>query len=313
MEVLEHRMTYLGLDIGSVSIKGVIIDKDNFIIKKYYTKNHGLIETIKEVIKKLEVEDRIDGVGITGSGREFVRILIGGDLCESEVISHYVATNTLYPDVKTIIDIGGEDCKLMKIEDGNLVFFNMNHDCGGGTGAMIESIATRMGINLEDIGDIALSSKTKVNIPSKCGVFAQSSVVSKLNKGVRKEDILMGVCRGLIGNYFNMLAKGVNIEGPIVFQGATAKNKALIQCIEDELKTKIIIPEDPEFMGALGVAILTKEEIKSSKFKGFNIGSLDFITETVYGSKCSNECEITKIYQNNNLIGIIGNRCQRCL
>ncbi len=305
---------YIGIDVGSVSIKGVVINENNEIIKSHYTRNYGLINTIKEVVSNLSVKEKINGIGITGSGREFVSKMVGGDIIESEIIAHYIATMALYPKARTIIDIGGEDCKLMIISEGNLTSFQMNRDCGGGTGAMIESIANRMDIRLDAIGDIALKSKTKVIIPSKCGVFAQSAVVSKLNKGVPKEDILMGVCRGLVGNYFTMLAKGIRLAPPYVFQGATAKNKALVKCVEEELNEKIIVPQSPELMGALGVAILAKEDIRGdSKFKGFPNINNEFTTKTYCGTGCTNECEITQLFENKELIGYLGNRCEKCI
>jgi len=305
---------YIGIDCGSVSIKAVLIDENNKIIKSTYQKNYGLIETIKKVLKDLKTSGKIEGVGITGSGREFITTLIGSDKQESEIIAHYIATSSIFPDVKTIFDIGGEDCKLIQVEDGIIINFVMNRDCGGGTGAMIESIANRMGILLNDIGDKALSSKKKISMPSKCGVFCQSAVVSKLNKGMDKSDILMGVCRGLIGNYFAMLSKGINLKSPYVFQGATAKNKALLYCFEEELNDKVLVPPNADLMGAIGMALLTKEEqIEHSKFKGFDIIDSEFKTKTYFGDKCTNECEITKIFENNKLVGCIGNRCERCV
>ncbi|EKD55960.1 MAG: hypothetical protein ACD_58C00326G0001 [uncultured bacterium] len=304
---------YLGLDCGSVSMKAVIIDENDKIIKSYYTKNHGLVDTVKKVISNLQFDGEVVGVGITGSGREFISLLIGGDIIESEIIAHYLAATTLYPDVNTIIDIGGEDSKLMIIKDRNLTSFAMNRDCGGGTGAMIESISHRLGVPLEEIGDTALRSKTKVILPSKCGIFAQSAVVSKLNKGVPKEDILMGVCKGLVGTYFTMLAKGKRLVGPYIFQGATAKNKALVKCFEEELKTDVIVPNNPELMGAFGVALLVKQDFKGkSNFKGFDVENTNFKTETFYGWNCTNKCEVTMVSEDNKLIGFVGNRCLKC-
>lgn len=308
-------MSYLGIDVGSISMKGVIINEKKEIIKSYYTRNVGLMATIKDVIKNLKIDLKIDGCGITGSGKEFISILIGGDVLESEVISHYIATINLHPDVKTIFDVGGEDSKLMIVDDrGNLTSFILNQDCGGGTGSMIELIAQRMSIKTEEIGDVALSSKNRVQISSKCGVFANSTVVSKLNKGVPKEDIMMGVLRGFIGNYFTMLAKGKQLRPPYVFQGATAKNKALVKCFEEELKHEVIVPEHPELMGAYGVALLAMEQVKGeSKFKGFDISECEFKSETYYGFNCSNQCEISTIYQDGKMIGTLGNRCEKCL
>lgn len=308
-------MYYLGIDAGSISMKGVLIDENKKIIKSYYTKNAGLTSTITEVIQNLRINSKIDGCGITGSGKEFISILIGGDITESEVISHYIGAIDLYPHARTLMDIGGEDSKLLLIDDNhNLISFMLNSDCGGGCGAMIESIAQRMGILINDVGDIALKSTKRINLPSKCGVFCQSAVVSKLNKGMSKEDILMGVMYGFVGNYFTMLAKGKSLNPPFVFQGATAKNKALVKCFEEELKHEVIVPEYPELMGAYGMAILSMWQVKEkSKFKGFDISKSEFKSETRYGTNCSNSCEISEIYQDGKIIGILGNRCERCI
>lgn len=305
---------WLGIDCGSVSIKGVVLDENGKVLKSHYVKNLGLIKTIKEVLLNLLIFGEIKGVGITGSGREFISTLIGGDVLETEVIAHYIATMKYYPTAATICDIGGEDCKLMIVDQGNLMNFAMNRDCGGGTGAMIEAIAHRMGIPLGEIGATALRSKTKVSIPSKCGIFAQSAVVSKLNKGVPEEDILMGVCRGLVGNYFTMLAKGQKLRSPYVFQGATARNRALVQCIEEELGEAVVVPDHPELMGAIGIALLTREDFKGrTAFKGFGSVNTEFATRTYYGKGCSNQCEITRIFENKRLIGYVGNRCDKCV
>jgi len=304
---------WLGIDCGSVSIKGVLMDEEENVVLAHYVKNSGLIGTIKGVLKQLAVDTEIKGIGITGSGKEFVATLIGGDVLESEVIAHYIATMKYYPNVATIFDIGGEDCKLMVVNQGNLVAFSMNRDCGGGTGAMIESIASRMDIPIEEIGSTALKSKTRVAIPSKCGIFAQSAVVSKLNKGISKEDILMGVCRGLVGNYFSMLAKGLRLRSPYVFQGATAKNRALVKCFEEEMKEAVVVPKQPDLMGAIGIALLAKEEFNgTTRFKGFGSVNSDFTTQTYYGKKCTNQCEITRVLENKALIGYVGNRCDKC-
>lgn len=305
---------FIGIDVGSVSIKGVLIDYNEKIIKSFYTKNHGLTESVKEVLHHLTTDKPIKGVGVTGSGKEFIGMVIGADILESEVIAHFTATLKNYPTVKTIFDIGGEDCKLMLVNKGNLINFTMNRDCGGGTGAMIESIANRMGVKIEEVGDLALKSKNNVIIPSKCGIFAQSAVVSKINKGVPKEDILMGVCRGLVGNYFTMLAKGKKLQKPYIFQGATAKNKALIRCFEEELHDKIIVPENPELMGAYGMALITKQDFKGrSKFVGFEIKDMHFDTETFFAKGCTNECEITRILKDKKVVGYLNNKCDKCI
>ncbi len=304
---------YLGIDCGSVSIKFVLI-QDGYTGGKVYLKNSGLIPTIKEGLSLLPNAE-ISGVGITGSGKEFVRSFVGADHVDSEILSHIVATLKQYPDVKTILDIGGEDSKLMLVRDGILTGFQMNKDCGGGTGAMIEAIATRLEVAIEDVGRIALESEKPTNLPGKCGIFCQSAVVSELNKGRAVSDILMGVCRALVGNYLAVLAKGKRLLPPIVFQGATALNVALVKCFEDELASPILVPWDCSFMGAVGIAELTREQMGNggkSSFRGIsNIINSGYHTELSHCEDCENRCELLSLYCNKELLGRSGSRCEK--
>lgn len=300
---------YLGVDCGSVSVKAVILDKSNNILEYAYIRNEGIIDSVKKVLFKTHVNDyNIIGCGVTGSGRNFIKVLLNADLHKSEVLAHGIATLTYYPDVGTIFEIGGEDCKMMTLKNGVITDFRMNAICGGGTGSMIETIASRMNIKVEDIGDYALKSTVSVELPGKCGIFCQSAVVNKLNLGFNKEDILMGVCKALIRNYLAM-CKGMNLNPPYVFQGATAKNKALVKALEEELNHKIIVHDKCELMGAIGMAIILNEEkIKNSKFRKIDENS-DFKTKGFRCTGCSNRCEVTQIYQDNKFIGGVGSRC----
>ena len=304
---------YLGIDCGSVSIKFALI-QDGHTEGKVYLKNSGLIPTIKEGLSLLPKVE-ISGVGITGSGKEFVRRFVGADHMDSEILSHIVATLKQYPNVKTILDIGGEDSKLMLVRDGTLSNFQMNKDCGGGTGAMIEAIATRLEVAIEDVGRIALESERPANLPGKCGIFCQSAVVSELNKGRAVCDILLGVCRALVGNYLAVLAKGKRLLHPIVFQGATALNKALVKCFEDELGMPILVPKDCSFMGAIGIAELTREQMANgakSSFRGIdNIINSEYKTKISYCEDCENRCELLSLYCDGELLGRSGSRCEK--
>ena len=304
-------MNYLGIDCGSVSIKFALV-RNGHLDAKVYLKNTGLISTIKEGLNQLP-RWIIGGVGVTGSGKEFVSSMIGADYVDSEIISHLVACLKQYPDTKTILDIGGEDSKLMLIKDGILSSFQMNKDCGGGTGAMIESIATRLYIKIEDVGRIALESKNPANLPGKCGIFCQSAVVSELNKGRPMPDILMGICRALVGNYLAVLTKGKRLLPPVVFQGATALNSALVKCFEETLNCPIHVPQDCSFMGAIGIAELTKEQMNGhSTFKGIEqIVNATYKTEVSYCEDCENRCELFSLYCDNGLIGRSGSRCEK--
>lgn len=312
ISLVDKEKQYLGLDIGSISIKAVILNYKKEIIDSIYIRNVGLVDSIEKIFSKLKVKN-IGAVGITGSGKEFINILVGGDIIESEIIAHTIATQHFHSDAHTIFDIGGEDCKLMTLRDGTIQYFNMNRDCGGGTGAMLESIAQRMNIETKGIGESALRSEVELILPSKCGIFCQSAVVAKLNKGFAKEDIMMGVCRGVASNFLTMLAKGIKLEPPIVLQGATAQNEALVKCFEKELQEKIIVPTNCHLMGAIGMAILAKEYIENNNYKTKFKGIIsNYETKSQIAEGCSNRCEITYIYQNGKKIGCLGNRCEKC-
>ena len=303
-------MSYLGIDCGSVSIKFALVT-DGRLQEKIYLKNHGLIQTVKKGLGMLRT-DGIRGVGVTGSGKEFVKSLVSADYIDSEIISHLTATVNRYPDVRTVLDIGGEDSKLMLVKDGALTCFQMNRDCGGGPGAMIEAIANRLEVRLEDVGEMALGSRNAVDLPGKCGIFCQSAVVSELNKGRPIPDILMGVCRALVANFLAVLAKGKILAGPIVFQGATAQNAALVRCFEEALNSPILVPQDCSFMGAIGIAELTGEVMADSptSFRGIEtILKNDHVTEISRCADCENRCELLYLRSGDVTLGISGSRC----
>lgn len=301
---------YLGVDCGSVSLKFVLV-QDGHTQAKVYLKNTGLISTIKEGLRQLPQTD-IKGVGITGSGKEFVASLIGADYQDSEIIAHVTAAQKECPEVRTVLDIGGEDSKLMLLKDGILSGFQMNKDCGGGTGSMIETIANRLGVKIENAGNVALESQNPAKLPGKCGIFAQSAAVSELSKGRPVSDILMGVCRALVGNYLAVLAKGKRLLKPIVFQGATALNPALIKCFEDSLGSRVLVPGNCSYMGAIGIAELTREQMngRQTSFRGIStILNSDYQTKISYCNQCENNCELLSLYQNDKLIARSGSRC----
>lgn len=300
---------YLGVDCGSASVKGVILDKNNTILESVYLKNEGIMESLKKVFTKINVGNyKILGCGVTGSGRNFVKVLLNADLTKSEVLAHSIATLTYYPNVNTIFEIGGEDCKLMTLNNGIITDFKMNNICGGGTGTMIVAIAARMGLEVDEIGDCALRSNLDIDLPGKCGIFCQSAVINKLNSGFKKEDILMGVCRALIRNYL-AICRGAPLKPPYVFQGETAKNKALVKALEEELGHKVTIPDKCGLMGAIGMAMIVKEEkIANSNFIKIDMQT-NLETKGFKCSDCENRCEVTQIYRDYKFIGSVGSRC----
>lgn len=304
--------TYIGLDVGSVSVKLAKIDENENLVSSVYLRNCGLIETVQKGLELIYDDSQVAGVGVTGSGRKFIGMFVGADLIKTEILAHTIGTLSYYPDVRTLMDIGGEDSKLMTLNKGVLENFQLNSICSAGTGSFLESIAGRMGIRIEDVGDIALSSKQRIDFPSKCGVFTQSAVVSKKNTGASKEDILMGVCRSLVLNYLTM-AKGVRLEPPFVFQGATAKNAAIVSAFEEELGHEVIVPEYCDVMGAIGIANMVKRTNPSkTNFKGYSLLNKKYETNTEIANGCENHCELNLLYENGIYVGCIGNKCSKC-
>lgn len=301
---------YMGVDIGSSSVKAVLVDKCNTIVESDYMRNLGITSSMQKLVKKFDGY-KINGIGITGSGRDFGKVLLDADIVRNEIIAHSTASLQYNPEVRTIFEIGGEDSKLIQAEDGIITSFAMNTSCSSGTGTMIEAIASRMGVTIEKVSNMALSSKNNISIAAKCGVFSQSTAVNKRNVGVPVKDILMGVCRAVVNNYFSILVRNNKLESPFMFQGAVAWNRAVIKCFEDKVGEKIIIPKIPHLMGAFGMAILVKKYGIDNQRKIDT--NTNYETKIRYGDKCSNECEIIELIKNGVVEGHVGNKCDRCI
>ncbi|MBN2231297.1 MAG: 2-hydroxyglutaryl-CoA dehydratase [Deltaproteobacteria bacterium] len=299
---------FLGIDAGSVSLKAVLIDAEGHVIEQVYLRNRNIFATLREATATL-ADHPVAGVVVTGSGRELLHAVLGADLSVTEIVAHARASVHLRPDVRTVIDIGGEDSKLILVKNGRIIDFAMNTDCGGGTGALIEMVCTRLGVQLEDCGALALGSTTGLTLPSKCGVFCQSAVVSKKNMGIPARDILKAVIDGIVNNYVAMLMKAKTIAKPLMFQGACARNAAMVRAFENEFG-EIIVPPGCAYMGALGGALIARERIAATRFTGFP--ERDPEVRTRNGKNCPNRCEIIDVIDAGRVIATFGNRCDRC-
>lgn len=307
---------YMGIDIGSISTKGVIIDEyDNIITSCYLYTAGNPVRAVKDVIKKMR--DEIDlnkyqvvAVGTTGSARKLIGLMMGAVIVKNEITAHAMGTIRLYPDVRTIIEIGGQDSKITLVNNGVVYDYAMNTLCAAGTGAFISSLANRLNINIEDVSRVAMSSNNKVNIAARCTVFAESDLIHKIQAGYKKEDIISGVCRAVAVNYINNVAKGKKIISPIVFNGGVSKNAAVVKAFEEITGQKIIVNKNSHLMGAYGIALMAKDSKKESIFN-FDVDNLKIETKIVSCGRCSNNCEIVAVYKNDNLIDHYGNRCER--
>ena len=308
------KKTYLGVDIGSISTKGVIIDSDNnILLSKYIWTEGNPIKAVKEIIKyfknNISNDIKIVGVGTTGSARRLIGSILNASIIKNEITAHAIGTLSKYPDIKTIIEIGGQDSKIILIENGIVIDYAMNSLCAAGTGAFLSSQAKRLGIDVNNFGEIALTSNNPTPIAARCTVFAESDLVHKAQMGYNKNDIIAGLCKSVALNYLNNVAKGKNIATPIIFQGGVSKNIGVVKAFEDILNKKIITDTNGHLMGALGVAILSKSRPEIDF--NFDIDNYEYNTISKFCGKCPNNCEVIFINKDNNIIDHWGNRCPR--
>lgn len=309
---------YLGIDVGSVSTNIVLIDSKGEVIYKDYLRTRGQpIKVIQEGLRALKRElgsVNIKGVGTTGSGRNLAAVVVGADIVKNEITAHAVAALHVNPEVRTILEIGGQDSKIILIRDGIVTDFAMNTVCAAGTGSFLDRQASRLGIPIEEFGNLALKAKNEVRIAGRCAVFAESDMIHKQQLGHNIEDIVYGLCKALVRNYLNNLGKGKEILPPVIFQGGVAANKGIREAFRQELGLEIEVPEHHGVMGAIGAALLSRDAAARAgytRFKGLDVAECTFDVKGMECSGCANMCEIVEISQQGQPIACWGDRCRR--
>ena len=311
---------YVGIDVGSVSTNVVAIDQNNQVLSKQYIRTNGQpLESVKTGIRNLrkdmEGRYRVGGVGATGSGRQLIGIMVGADVIKNEITAHATATINYVPEASTIFEIGGQDSKIIFLNNGLITDFAMNTVCAAGTGSFLDHQSERLGIPIKQFGEYALRAKRKVRIAGRCTVFAESDMISKQQFGFSKEEIINGLCEALVRNYINNLGRGKKLRPPYVFQGGVAANVGIRAAFEKELGEKVMVPEYFDVMGALGAAIISKEYIQlngcESKFRGFEAADIEFTSSSFECTGCSNICEVIKIEINGEVAAMWGDKCAK--
>ena len=307
---------FLGVDVGSVSTNVVAIDPAGEVLASTYLSTRGQpINAVQEGIRSIGRAlpgASVLGAGSTGSARYLTAVIVGADLVKNEITSHAVAASHIVPGVRTIIEIGGQDSKLILLRDGIVTDFAMNTVCAAGTGSFLDHQASRLSIPVEQFGELALSARDGAQIAGRCSVFAESDMIHKQQVGYPVEEIVLGLCRALVRNYLNNLAKGKRLEPPVVFQGGVAANVGIKRAFEEELGFEIKIPPYHYVMGAIGVALLTLEESTygaGTRFRGFSLVDFDYGTSSFLCTGCSNNCEIVKIKVGREVLACWGGRC----
>ena len=248
----------LGIDVGSITSKAVLM-KDG-IISAYkvvftgYNVETAARKVFDEVLTEVGLPpEAIGRIVATGYGRKAVSI---AHESLTEILCHAAGAYYQNPDIRFIIDIGGQDSKAILLDDtGRVKNFTMNDKCAAGTGRFLEVMARAMEVNLEDFGDLSLQSDLPAKISSLCTVFAESEVISLISKGVSRENIIAGIHES-IGARVSAMAKRVGLRPPVMMTGGVAKNKGVVQALEEKLNLPIEVSPYAQVNGAIGAAYL---------------------------------------------------------
>jgi predicted CoA-substrate-specific enzyme activase len=312
------RKGYLGLDIGSISTKGVVVDECGDVVTSSYLWTEGApIRAALRVIEELErgVHDvgmTVVAAGTTGSARELIGTVIGAQVVKNEITAHAMGTLSRHPDVRTILEIGGQDSKIIVLRDGVPVDYAMNTLCAAGTGAFLQAQARRLGVPVERFGELALKSSQPTKLAGRCTVFAESDLVHKMQMGHALEDIVAGLCNAIVSNYLNNVGKGKRIEPPIVFQGGVSKNVGVVEAFRRATGCDVLVDELGHLMGAIGIALLAKASAIEEPFD-FSVREASFATRGIECGGCPNNCEIVCVLREAEMLAGWGNRCERGL
>ncbi len=321
-----HGDAFLGIDAGSTTAKLVLIGTDASILYEDYRPNEGTpVMTIREMILKLyEVLPKdvfIRMSGSTGYGEELMKCAFRLDMSEIETMAHYKAAEFFLPEVTSIIDIGGQDMKYIKIKDHAVDTILLNEACSSGCGSFIETLAKSLHISLEEFVRLALESKNPVDLGSRCTVFMNSKIKQTQKEGRPLGDIFAGLSYSVVKNALQKVMKIRNMESLgkyIVVQGGTFLNDAVLKAFENVTNEKVVRPTIAGLMGAYGIALLGKEAYEQMKEKDFvstllskeELEHFEMKTTHTRCNGCENHCGLTI-----NLFGkkrfISGNRCER--
>ncbi|MDY6892267.1 MAG: BadF/BadG/BcrA/BcrD ATPase family protein, partial [Chloroflexota bacterium] len=311
---------YLGVDIGSTSTKAVILDESGTeVIAKSYLMTAGRpVDAIKDVFRNLfrDVGDNANlaGVGITGSGRYLVGSFIGADVIRNEITAQTKAAAELDPDAD-IIEIGGQDSKLVIKRHGVVVDYQMNKACAAGTGSFIDELAEQLGVRVHngEFAKLAFNAPYTIDLGSRCAAFMGQAVASAQQDGISLEVITASLANSIAANYLSKVLETRKLGDKVILTGAVFYNDAVVSAFKRALDGKtILVPEHKEVSGAIGAALLAKEEMAggASKFKGFQeVVESEPKLSTFTCKKCDNNCTISRMEIPGEKPTFYGSRC----
>lgn len=313
---------FLGIDVGSTTTKAALLDDQGKILYTYYNSNEGdplgvVKKIIIDIYNKLPDGVKIARAGVTGYGEALVKAAFKVDMSQVETIAHYRGAQYFKEDVTFILDIGGQDMKAIKIEDGVIQDILLNEACSSGCGSFIETFAKSLGYEVKDFAKLANQSRLPIDLGSRCTVFMNSKVKQAQKEGAKVADISAGLSYSVIKNALYKVIKLRNPEAvgnSVLVQGGTFYNESVLRAFEKETKLEVIRPDIAGLMGAFGIGLLAMEDyqgqettlLDQSQIEDFQVES-----EIVRCQKCNNHCLMTVSSFNDGSKHISGNRCER--
>jgi predicted CoA-substrate-specific enzyme activase len=298
--VSDHEV-FLGVDIGSTSTKAVLLNTDGRVLAGFYTSTAGrpvaavqrLFSCIDNMVEKKNIGLQITGAATTGSGRKFAGKIIGADTVIDEITAHARAACEINPDVDTIIEIGGQDSKFTTLKNGRVTFSIMNNVCAAGTGSFIEEQARKLGCPLANYSSRAEGRRSPI-VSDRCTVFMERDMNHYLSEGYTVDEVLASVLHAIRENYLTKVAIEGSIGNTIFFQGATAKNRALVAAFEQRLQKPIHVSRYCHLTGALGAALTLRDQgIRGTGFRGIALHKKAIHVTSEICELCTNHCKIT--------------------
>ena len=318
---------YIGIDAGSTTTKLVLIDDDGHLLYSLYGSNEGnplqsVINFLKTLYNELPQDVTIRFSGITGYGEKLVQTALNIDLNEIETIAHYTAAKKFMPEVTSIVDIGGQDMKYIKLKNGAIDNIMLNEACSSGCGSFIETFAKSLNLSIEEFVQSAIESRRPVDLGSRCTVFMNSRIKQAQKEGYSVGDISAGLSYSVIKNAIQKVMKvrdTATLGNHIVVQGGTFYNDAVLRAFELIVGKNVIRPNIAGLMGAYGVALLAKEQFETNNDKEYTstilknneLDSLKIDSSHVRCGLCENHCLLTINKFSNGKKYISGNRCER--
>lgn len=314
---------YLGIDAGSTTTKMVLIGQNGEILTDYYKQNRGnplkvMVDFLKDLYTKMPRDAKISYSCVTGYGEALVQSAFGVDIGEVETVSHFKAASYFDPNVEFLLDIGGQDMKCIIIKDGIISQVILNEACSSGCGSFIESLSTSIGLDVSEFADKAIFSKHPMDLGTRCTVFMNSRIKQVQKEGASIGDISAGLAYSVIKNALYKVIKLRNpddLGGPIVVQGGTFLNDAVLRAIEIITDRKVVRPQIAGLMGAFGAALIAKERnnknIKTTLSGQKSLSSFYVKKTNMRCKKCENSCLLTYNQFNNGQKHLSGNKCEK--